>query len=42
MAETALAAEDATRLVPIKTIDDLCKKITKNILTKIIQKRISV
>jgi GTP diphosphokinase / guanosine-3',5'-bis(diphosphate) 3'-diphosphatase len=28
MAETAFVAEDATRHVPIKTIDDLCKKIT--------------
>ncbi len=28
MAEIAFVAEDATRNVPIKTIDDLCKKIT--------------
>lgn len=28
MAEIAFVVEDATRLVPIKTIDDLCKKIT--------------
>lgn len=28
MAETSFVAEDATRQIPVKTIDDLCKKIT--------------